>query len=210
MAPTGTSVASGSGWTGGFLLSISIRPLKDAPSSTLIRAVVISPITSASFLISTRSRTLRSPVAVPYTITSRAVTWELNWAVRPIVTLWPGSEIGPSIFPSICRSSSPEISPLISNVDPKQDKSRAVGLLGRIEAVALSGAPGNLDSRDEAEPGCSVCGSLVHMVPPSSSLNGAFGGCTTSAQLTLGAQRKSRQSQRGIGLFKLELDHPDR
>src|SRR5580658_5377576 len=47
------------------VLSISIEPLKYAPSSIEIRAVVKSPTTDPSFLISIRSRARRLPFTLP-------------------------------------------------------------------------------------------------------------------------------------------------
>src|ERR1035438_5429676 len=49
--------------------SISMEPLKYAPSSIMMRAVVRSPTTDPSFLISMRSRARRLPFTLPYTTT---------------------------------------------------------------------------------------------------------------------------------------------
>src|SRR5882724_9659103 len=47
------------------LLSISMEPLKKAPSAIITRAVVMSPWSDPSFLISTRSVTRTFPVTLP-------------------------------------------------------------------------------------------------------------------------------------------------
>src|SRR5216683_3677245 len=99
-------------------------------------------------------------------MTSRAVISEFNWAVRPTVRRWPRSETGPSTLPSICRSSSLEISPFTTIVAPRHANVCAVGLLGRLTAGAFSGAPGILDSFDGDVPGTSDCVSLFHIAPP--------------------------------------------
>ena len=45
--------------------SISMEPLKYAPSSIMMRAVVKSPTTEPSFLISMRSRARKLPFTLP-------------------------------------------------------------------------------------------------------------------------------------------------
>jgi len=67
--------------------SISMEPLKYAPSSIMIRAVVRSPTTEPSFLISIRSRACKFPFTFPYTTTSRAITSAVTFALAPITSL---------------------------------------------------------------------------------------------------------------------------
>src|ERR1700722_4523126 len=144
-----------------------MRPLKYAPSSMLIRDVVMSPITWPSFLISTRSRAWRFPDTLPYTMTSRAVISVFSCALRPTVSRWPRREIGPSTLPSISRSSSLEISPLIVMVEPRHARVRAVGgAIGRMPALAFAGAAGIFESLDIVDPGTSAVVSLFHIIPP--------------------------------------------
>ena len=92
---------------------ISIAPLTWAPSSIVIRDVVRSPITDASLLTSTRSCAIRFPLTSPNTTISLELMSPRIWAHGPKVSRWLPSEIGPSIFPSISKSTSPFICPLI-------------------------------------------------------------------------------------------------
>src|SRR5713226_9116009 len=100
-------------------------------------------------------------------MTSAATISEVSCAVRPAISLFPWSEIGPWTRPSICRSSSPEIWPLISMVEPKNDTLRATAVVGRMAAVGLAGvtgAPGRGVEDELSKLGGE--GLLVNMVPP--------------------------------------------
>src|SRR5712675_781690 len=99
----------------------------------------MSPSTEPSFLISTRSWARTLPWILPYTTTSRAVTSECNCALRPAMSFWPCSAMGPSTLPSICRSSSPETFPLISRLGPRKERLRATELLGREDTFGPMG-----------------------------------------------------------------------
>src|SRR5713101_6362634 len=68
------------------LFSISIEPLKYAPSSMMICAVVKSPFTEPSFLISILPFPRTLPFTLPYTITSPAMMSAVNFAVAPTVS----------------------------------------------------------------------------------------------------------------------------
>src|ERR1700730_11271548 len=100
-------------------------------------------------------------------MTSRAVISVFNSALRPTVSRWPRREMGPSTLPSISRSSSLQISPLIVMVEPRHARVRAVGgALGRMPALALTGAAGIFDSLGIVDPGVSGIVSLFHIIPP--------------------------------------------
>ncbi len=107
------------------LLSISMEPLKYAPSSIMMRAVVRSPFTEPSFLISIRSLARRLPFTVPYTTTSRAIMSAVTLAVAPTVSLRSSSWINPSTEPSTKRSSLPVISPFTCRLDPSRAVARS-------------------------------------------------------------------------------------
>src|SRR5216683_4412580 len=119
------------------LFSISIEPLKYAPSSMMICAVVKSPFTEPSFLISILPFPRTLPFTLPYTITSPAMTSAVNFAVAPIVTFRSSSWTSPSTVPSMYRSSLPEISPFTYKLDP----SRAVAPAGCITSLFILGVP---------------------------------------------------------------------
>src|SRR6266436_4222259 len=107
-------------------LSISIEPLKYAPSSMMICAVVKSPITEPSFLISILLFARTIPFTFPHTTTSCAMMSAVTFAVAPTVSFPSPSWTAPSTIPSMCMSSLPEISPFTCRFDP----SRAVAPSG--------------------------------------------------------------------------------
>src|SRR5271163_3974767 len=102
----------------------------------MIRAVVRSPFTEPSFLISMRSFARRFPFTVPYTTTSRALMSAVSFAVFPTVSFRSSSWISPSTEPSISRSSVPMISPFTCRLDPSHPVAwSAVESNGRIASV---------------------------------------------------------------------------
>ena len=189
-----------------------MRPLKSAPSSMLIRAATISPITLPPFLISTRSHTSRLPETSPKTTTSLAVTSEVNCAVHPTVSRWPRSETGPSTLPSICKSSSPEIWPLTVRDDPRHSKLRTGELIGLPKRIggagALNGVPEVFNSCDEDDSGISVFVWLVHIVPLIWLWEWA-GVSRTSVERLYGG-RQAGLFRNGPGLFACSSERPDR
>src|SRR5579863_9916907 len=74
--------------------------------------------------------------------------------------------MGPSTLPSICRSSSLEISPFTTMVAPRHASVRAEGAPGRFTAGRFTGPTGIFESFDGDIPGTSDCESLFHIVPP--------------------------------------------
>src|SRR5258708_2778558 len=170
----------------------------------LILTVVISPITEPSFLISTRSRAFRLPSTLPQTTTSRACTSELSFAVGPIVSLCPWSEIEPSTVPAICRSSLPEMSPLTTRFAPKHATSRELGVLERVAGVALPGLMGAPGTCTEDVPGKSACGCLlVHILPPYSDPNQElYRAGETCVHCTMSLQVVAILFSRGVALLR--------
>ena len=83
------------------LFSILIEPLKHAPSSMMICAVVKSPFTEPSFLISILPFPWTLPFTLPYTTTSPAMTSAVNFAVAPTVSFRSSSWTSPSTVPSM-------------------------------------------------------------------------------------------------------------
>ena len=100
-------------------LRMSMPPLKNAPSSMLMRAAATSPCSDPSARMSTRSVAETLPFTLPSTTTSRAVMLAPTWPLRPIVTRLPGRLIAPSTLPSIYSDSEPVISPLINRPLPR-------------------------------------------------------------------------------------------
>src|ERR1700686_393157 len=165
------------------VLSISIEPLKYAPSSIIMRAVVRSPFTDPSFLISMRSLARRFPFTVPETTTSRAIISAVTLALAPTVSFRSSSVISPSTVPSISRSSLPEISPLTCRLEPSRAPvpvRSPVFPSGRIASVpvamlvvpsqaALAGFGGSLKLNflGAGSEACGVSGLLLlHIDPP--------------------------------------------
>src|SRR6266436_5636489 len=144
-----------------------MRPLKWAPSSMLIRAVEMSPVTEPSFLISTLPRAWTLPTTLPETTTSPALISELSWAVEPTISSWPRSEIGPCTLPSICKSSSPVTWPLISMLAPRRAELREGELPRREVEGALKGTTGDEEPRaGEAAGGSATACDLDHIILP--------------------------------------------
>ena len=94
-------------------LRMSMPPLKNAPSSMLMRAAATSPLSEPSARMSTRSVAETLPRTLPSTTISRAVMLAATWPLRPTVTRLPGRLMLPSTLPSIKSDSEPVISPLI-------------------------------------------------------------------------------------------------
>src|SRR5882724_6237481 len=114
----------------------------------MIRAVVRSPFTEPSFLISIRSFARRLPFTLPYTTTSRALMSAVTFAVGPTVSFRSSSWISPSAEPSISRSSVPEISPFTRRLDPSHPVSRSApasnGLITSRRIIASLGLIGSV------------------------------------------------------------------
>src|SRR5437588_8027067 len=146
----------------------------------MIRAVVRSPFTEPSFLISIRSFARRLPFTVPYTTTSRAIMSAVTLAVAPTVSLRSSSWINPSTEPSIKRSSLPVISPFTCRLDPSRAVARSpVAPSGRMASVLIAVVPSQVAGADFGNElvakffgsGCATCcvsGFLTfpHMKPP--------------------------------------------
>src|SRR3989441_3406639 len=145
----------------------------------MIRAVVRSPFTEPSFLISIRSFARRLPFTLPYTTTSRAMISAVTFAEGPTVSFRSSRVISPSTDPSINRSSLPEISPFTCRLAPRRAVARsAVAPNGRIASVLIAGlssqvAEAGFDGLFVAKflySGCPACGAsgflLPHIVPP--------------------------------------------
>src|SRR6202034_4435586 len=106
----------GGGAAAGLLASgraMSMLPLKYAPSSITMRAVLMSPTSFASLRISILSDASTLPWMVPSTTTSRAFTPACSLPFGPTVRRCSCSSTEPSISPSIVRSSRLKIWPLI-------------------------------------------------------------------------------------------------
>src|SRR5215469_14591010 len=149
----------------------------------MIRAVVRSPLTEPSFLISILSLARRLPFTVPNTTTSRAMISAVSFAVAPTVSLRSSSCTSPSTEPSRSRSSLPEISPLMWRLGPRRAVARsAVAPKGRIASVLIAVVPsqefagvavgfgaGGLTGKF-LDSGCAACGVsgflLPHIGPP--------------------------------------------
>src|SRR5579863_8626829 len=99
-------------------LRISMPPLKNAPSSMLMRAAATSPCSDPSARMSTRSVAETLPFTLPSTTTSRAVMLAPTCPLRPMVRRLPGKLIAPSTLPSIYKDSEPVISPLMNRLLP--------------------------------------------------------------------------------------------
>src|SRR6516165_6052324 len=149
----------------------------------MILAVVRSPLTEPSFLISLGSFARRIPFTDPYTTTSRAIISAVNLAVAPTVSLRSSSCTRPSTVPSIVRSSLPEISPLICRLGPSRAVARsAVAPNGRIASVLIAVVSSRIVAADfgggfigklliSGWPASSVSGFLLpHIGPPRDSL----------------------------------------
>src|SRR5277367_6361715 len=133
------------------------------------------PTTEPSFFTSTRSSANRLPRTFPYTITSRACTSETISPEEPTVRRWPFKAIGPSTFPSICKSSSPEIWPFTVKPGPRTAAFFAAGAVERVGAAVegdelkleAAGAAGYVVAGwAGAGAGYSFCLLLFHMIPP--------------------------------------------
>src|SRR6516225_313253 len=113
--PAATGVGVDAGAVAGFWsgLRISMPPLKNAPSSMLIRAAATSPVKAPSARMSTRSVAVTLPRTLPRTTTSRAVMLAATWPFRPTVTRLPFRLMLPSTLPSMNNDSDPVISPLM-------------------------------------------------------------------------------------------------
>ena len=99
-------------------LRMSMPPLKNAPSSMLMRAAVTSPLSEPSARMSTRSEAFTLPRILPSTTISRAVMLAATCPLRPTVTRFPGRLMLPSTLPSMNSDSEPLISPLITSPLP--------------------------------------------------------------------------------------------
>src|SRR5271168_3089824 len=145
----------------------------------MMRAVVRSPLTDPSFLISIRSFARRLPFTVPNTTTSRAMMSAVTFAVAPTVSFRSSSWISPSTEPSISRSSLPEISPFTCRLDPSRAVARsAVAPNGRIASVLIAVVPSQVAGASFGGSfeykflgsGCAACGVsgflLPHIGPP--------------------------------------------
>src|SRR6185369_10760052 len=92
---------------------MSMPPLKNAPSSMLMRAAATSPVSAPSARMSTRSVAETLPFSLPRTTISRALMLAFTWPFLPTVTRLPGMLMLPSTLPSMNSDSVPVISPLM-------------------------------------------------------------------------------------------------
>src|SRR5208337_89074 len=172
---------------------MSMVPLKKAPSSMEMRAVVMSPDKDALLRNSTRSLAWMSPSTRPCRITLRASTLARTRPLGPIVRLWPRSAIEPSTSPSTTKSSLPESSPLTTTDLPMV----AISLL---RASLRTGSEGRKDALGVVA-GAGVVGLGWFVGVTSSSLRDDF-------HITLGSVRRSQPGQRALGARRrVRLNH---
>src|SRR5579863_10516814 len=129
-------------WSG---LRMSMPPLKNAPSSMLMRAAATSPVRAPSARMSTRSVALTFPVSLPRTTISRALMLAVTLPFLPTVTRLPGMLMLPSTLPSMNSDSVPVISPLIERpllmlaCSPTEDEAAGRGV-SRVGAAGVGRA----------------------------------------------------------------------